>query len=468
MAENKLNPAAEPLQKGAQAANMVRGAVKAGKAVAGAAKGAAAGGPYGAIIAFSWQNRELIAKFLISATAVILLPIIILCMLPSIIFGGVNDAYSLSDPDNPILNSSISIAENTNAICQSVDGILSEALTAVIFSIHTNFESSTADQIDIINPYASQITFDATRLVSMYCASKEDYSTISIEDLTQLLRNYQDQLFSYSWTEETRTVMTTDPETGALVPLTQTNEETGEETVVTEVWQIYTVAYHGDSIFSEQVFSLSDEQMDLANNYASNLNLFLQDERFSGSVNSAFMKNTFISTAGYTDPSTKNNLDLVRWAIQAEQNHWGYVWGTFGSVFTTSLYEYKLQQYPEEIGAYSDFILANWLGGRTVDCVGLIKGYGWLNEETLEINYGTNGMPDIGADSMYYNASEKGSIGTIPEIPGLAVWHAGHIGIYIGNGEVIEAKGTKFGVIRSNLADGNWTHWLKIPYITYL
>lgn len=302
----------------------------------------------------------------------------------------------------------------------------------------------------------------------MYCASKEDYSTISIEDLTQLLRNYQDQLFSYSWIEETRTVMTTDPETGALVPLTQTNEETGEETVVTEVWRIYTVAYHGDSIFSEQVFSLSDEQMELANNYASNLNLFLQDERFSGSVNSAFMKNTAISTAGYTDPSTKNNLDLVRWAIQAEQNHWGYVWGTFGSVFTTSLYEYKLQQYPEEIGAYSDFILANWLGGRTADCVGLIKGYGWLNEETLEINYGTNGMPDIGADSMYYNASEKGSIGTIPEIPGLAVWHAGHIGIYIGNGEVIEAKGTKFGVIRSNLADGNWTHWLKIPYITYL
>lgn len=468
MAENKQNPAAEPLQKGAQAANMVRGAVKAGKAIAGAAKGAAAGGPYGGIIAFAWENRKLIAKITISATALILIPIIMLCMLPSVIFGGVNDAYSEIDPDNPILNSSISITESTNAICQSVDGILSEALNGVIFSIQTDFGKSSADQIDIINPYASQITFDATRLVSMYCASKEDYTAISIADLEQLLRGYKNQLFSYSWKEETRTVMTTDPETGALVPLTQTNEETGEETVVTEVWRIYTVAYHGDSIFSEQVFSLSDEQIELANNYASNLNLFLQDERFSGSVNSAFMKNTAISTAGYTDPSTKNNLDLVRWAIQAEQNHWGYVWGTFGSVFTTSLYEYKLQQYPEEIGAYSDFILANWLGGRTADCVGLIKGYGWLNEDTLEINYGTNGMPDIGADSMYYNASEKGSIGTIPEIPGLAVWHAGHIGIYIGNGVVIEAKGTKFGVIRSNLADGNWTHWLKIPYITYL
>lgn len=467
MAEKKQNPAVEPLQKGAQAANMVRGAVKTGKAVAAAAKGAAAGGPYGAIIAFAWQNRDLIVKITISATAVILFPIIILCMLPSVIFGGTNDAFSAADPDNPILNSSISITENANAICQSVDGILSDALTGIIYSIETDYGKSSADQIDIINPYASQISFDATRLVSMYCASKEDYTAISIEDLEQILRGHQDQLFSYSWKEETRTVMTTDPETGALVPLTQVNEETGEETVVTEVWRIYTVAYHGDTVFSEQVFSLSEEQKELAANYASNLNLFLLDDRFSGSVHSSFMKNTVISIAGYTNPATKNNRDLVQWAIQAEQNHWGYVWGTFGSVFTTSLYEYKLQQYPEEIGAYSDFILANWLGGRTADCVGLIKGYGWLNIETLEVNYGTNGMPDIGADSMYYNASEKGSIGTIPEIPGLAVWHAGHIGIYIGNGEVIEAKGTKFGVVRTNLSDGKWTHWLKIPYITY-
>ena len=87
MAENKQNPASEPLQKGAQAANMVRGAVKAGKAIAGAAKGAAAGGPYGAIIAFAWENRKLIAKITISATALILFPIIMLCMLPSVIFG---------------------------------------------------------------------------------------------------------------------------------------------------------------------------------------------------------------------------------------------------------------------------------------------------------------------------------------------------------------------------------------------
>jgi len=142
--------------------------------------------------------------------------------------------------------------------------------------------------------------------------------------------------------------------------------------------------------------------------------------------------------------------------------------GTFGEVLTESYYEAKAAQYPDEVGGYEDFIRQNWLGGRTADCVGFIKGYGWLNSDTHEIEYGTNGMPDIGADAMYDNATEKGTIDTIPEIPGLAVWHEGHIGIYIGNGQVIHASGTKVGVVQTPIGSSGWTHWLKIPYITYI
>lgn len=207
------------------------------------------------------------------------------------------------------------------------------------------------------------------------------------------------------------------------------------------------------------------------------------DANLISSVNAAFGTNlltldfttimesiraVYIDISSYTDPTTKNNLDLVQWAIGAEDRGWGYVWGTYGEVFDQALYEYKLDQYPEEVGKYAEFIETNWLGGRTADCVGLIKGYGWLNPETQEIEYGTNGMADVGADQMYENATEKGSIDSMPEIPGLAVWHAGHIGIYIGGGEVIEAKGTRYGVVRTNLDDGSWTHWLKVPYITYV
>ena len=133
-----------------------------------------------------------------------------------------------------------------------------------------------------------------------------------------------------------------------------------------------------------------------------------------------------------------------------------------------SLLDAKVEQYPDNVGIYQDFIESHWLNRRTADCIGLIKGYSWLNEETLQIEYGSNGMPDINADSMYHSNAEKGPISTIPEIPGLAVWRPGHIGVYIGNGKVIEAKATKIGVVETDLSAGTWTHWIKIPYIQYI
>ncbi len=440
---------------GAQAAHMIRGAVKTGKAISGAAKGAAAGGPVGAAIGFALNNRQLVGKILIAAIAFLMIPVVILCMLPSVIFGGVTDSHSAADPDNPILNSDIAIIESANEICDRVNNLLSEALAETLREIDRDFDRSSADEMEIENPYLAQISFDAVRLVSMYCAYKEDdVASISIDDLELLIRRNTRRLFSFSCEEETRTVTTP----GASDP---------SEPTSTEVWRIYTIAYHGDSYFANEVFSLSAEQEQLAADYATNLNLFLQDDRYSTSINASFQKNTAIDISNYMDPYTKNNIDLVQWAISAEQNHWGYVWGTYGCILTSDLYAAKLQQYPVEIGRYADFIIANWLGGRTADCVGLIKGYGWLNPDTLEVGYGTNGMPDIGADSMYYNAYEKGPIDTIPDIPGIAVWHTGHIGIYIGNGEVIEAMGTRYGVVRTQVAGSRWTHWLKIPYITY-
>ena len=206
------------------------------------------------------------------------------------------------------------------------------------------------------------------------------------------------------------------------------------------------------------------------------------DEQLISSINSAFgtqltiddfsnvMKNiraVTIDTSDYTDPTTKNNLDLVKWAVHANESKWGYVYGTYGGVLDETLLGGKISQYPNEVGAYEDFIRQHWLGGRTADCVGLIKGYSWYNTETAHMEIGSNGMPDIAANAMFENASEKGTIDTIPEISGLAVWHDGHIGIYIGNDEVIQAANTNVGVIRTPIAQSGWTHWLKIPYISY-
>ena len=140
---------------------------------------------------------------------------------------------------------------------------------------------------------------------------------------------------------------------------------------------------------------------------------------------------------------------------------------TFGQVLTPELLQYKISQYPEGVGDEANFIRSHWLNRRTTDCVGLIKGYGWLNTETMEIQYGSNGMPDVGADGMYYNAGRKGSIETMPDTPGLAVWKSGHIGVYIGSGEVIEAMDTRYGVVKTKLQGRGWSHWLEVPGIKY-
>ena len=69
---------------------------------------------------------------------------------------------------------------------------------------------------------------------------------------------------------------------------------------------------------------------------------------------------------------------------------------------------------------------------------------------------------------MYNNSTVNGTIDTIPETPGLGVWHEGHVGIYIGNGYVIQASGTEAGVIKTQLEGSTFTNWFEIPGITYL
>ena len=191
------------------------------------------------------------------------------------------------------------------------------------------------------------------------------------------------------------------------------------------------------------------------------------EDSSDGACREPEIRHNKLDISGFSDPAHKNSGDLAVYAVCAWKNKWGYVWGTFGQVLTPSLLEAKQKQYPGGVGSHAAFIRAHWLGGRTTDCTGLIKGYGWLNPDTLEIEYGSNGMPDVTCDRMFDTAEVSGPIETIPEIPGLAVWRSGHIGVYIGNGDVIEARGTAYGVVRTRLADRDFTHWMKIPYITY-
>lgn len=207
----------------------------------------------------------------------------------------------------------------------------------------------------------------------------------------------------------------------------------------------------------------TDEQLISAVNSAFGTSITTQD--FSNVMSN--IRNAYIDTSNYTDPNTKNSTDLVLWAEYAADKGWGYVYGTYGTVLSESMLNAKMEQYPDEVATKEQFIRDTWLGKRTADCVGLIKGYSWFNTVSQQTEIGSNGMQDLSANGMYDAATVKGEISTIPETPGLAVWKDGHIGIYIGDGNVVEAYGTERGVIRTALADGGWTHWLEVPNISY-
>lgn len=162
----------------------------------------------------------------------------------------------------------------------------------------------------------------------------------------------------------------------------------------------------------------------------------------------------------------KTNVGLVKHAKMARDEHWGYVWGAIGRLLDEAQFQALYAQYPREVGRYYSHIRSNWLGRRCADCVGLIKSYVWWQNGVIRYN----SSQDVSADGMYYAAKKKGPIATMPEVPGLAVWKPGHIGIYIGDGKVIEARGTIKGVIESplrGLGAVPWTHWLEVPYIAY-
>lgn len=52
--------------------------------------------------------------------------------------------------------------------------------------------------------------------------------------------------------------------------------------------------------------------------------------------------------------------------------------------------------------------------------------------------------------------------------PCLILHAEGHVGIYIGGGYAIEAMGTRYGVVKTRVANRNWTGWCKSPYIAYV
>jgi len=155
---------------------------------------------------------------------------------------------------------------------------------------------------------------------------------------------------------------------------------------------------------------------------------------------------------------------------------WWYWLGTYGNVPTKSLWDSKSKQsgiqwwYVSWANAYQKAInLYNANKSvRVSDCVGLDKYARWLRSDG-SVPY--DASTDLNQEMLFAKAKNEGMkhglISTMPDVPGIAVYYRGHIGFYVGNGEVIEAKGGQYGVVKTKVSQGVWTHWFYNPFVDY-
>lgn len=148
-----------------------------------------------------------------------------------------------------------------------------------------------------------------------------------------------------------------------------------------------------------------------------------------------------------------------------------YMWGTYGKKITENLISSKKKQYPNRYSESRLSLLRKNIDGETVgcDCTGLIKWALWTNGD-LDAPIRYNAATDRGTGGLYREAKEKGIISTLPELPGTVVYKEGHVGVYIGDGNVIECTlGSRGdGIVKTKIHDTKWTHWLKVPEIDYI
>lgn len=157
-----------------------------------------------------------------------------------------------------------------------------------------------------------------------------------------------------------------------------------------------------------------------------------------------------------------NAKDLIAYALAAVGG--GYVYGSSGQKCTLALRESCAVANPSQ----KENILgtsAKWDGKYVWDCSGLFRG-AWR----ALWQYRSGGATTI------YNTwcSEKGTIDTMPDEAGVLVfrWNGSsmaHVGLYVGDGMVVDARGSSQGVLHGTLESYKvgWTHWAKADDVDY-
>lgn len=432
-------------------------AARTAAAAARIARAAAVVGLKGAALEAAKEALPLLVKVAVGVLAVVLLiPMLIFTALPNIFFG-----FNSSKAD-PVIQMTQQ-AMTVGGAYMSLEDFENTQVDSFITGIVNEYErnGTTIDRIEVVSDFDEE---DLQWLIAINStAHQQDLNTMSAESIRD---------FCVSRLRYTPSLDTLNGKNGSTTTLKVHIEKLEPERLMDDLGFDEDAKVWAGALF--ETLSESDTLDQYGAYFIPYRPNYGGDTSYDGEIQHGGGYGNAIDISNFSDPDFKNNLDLAAYATQAWENNWGYVWGTYGNVLTESLLAYKIEQYPDGVGNHEDFIRDYWLGRRTTDCVGLIKGYGWLDTSDMTIRYATNGMPDYGANQMHQSAvnagtagEDYGSMDTMPELPGLAVWKDGHIGVYVGGGYVIEAMSTKRGVVKTAVAGRGWSGWCKIPYINY-
>lgn len=147
----------------------------------------------------------------------------------------------------------------------------------------------------------------------------------------------------------------------------------------------------------------------------------------------------------------KTSKELVEYAKSLVGSP--YVYGVNGRVVTEELIKIKAKQYPKLYTQTYITKARKFIGKVAYDCSGLIDTF-------LGV--------DLSADGYYASAQIKGTtLKDMPDQPGILIHSSAHIGVYIGNGKVVEARGIDYGVVITNLHERGWVRWSKCHLLDY-
>ena len=133
-----------------------------------------------------------------------------------------------------------------------------------------------------------------------------------------------------------------------------------------------------------------------------------------------------------------------------------YFYGAKFNVLTESYMQAMHERYPDKVTkSYMKKARdKGQVGRKNVDCSGLIYGYRDKN---------------LGSYQLYSTAKKRLPISEVDKFAvGTVLWKEGHVGVYIGNGEVVEARGINYGVVRTKVTDHKWVYGLTFADMEYV